>query len=140
MSIEANTAAVRKFWDGINTHRLEYLDEVCTTDFINHDPNLPNPHADLPTTKQLVGGILAGFPDLHSAEDDLIAAGDKVVVRRTFHGTHTGAFMGIAPTGKKITYTGIFIAHLTGGKVSEQWVNADNLSILQQLGVIPMPG
>jgi len=140
MSTEENTAAVRRFWEGFNAHNLDVWDEVCTSDFINHDPGLPTPDADLPTIKQTIGGLLAAFPDMTSSEDDLIAAGDKVVTRRTMRGTHKGEFMGVLPTGKDIAFSGAWIAHLSNGKLKEMWVYFDALGLLIQLGAIPAPG
>ena len=139
MSTEQNIAAVRRFWEGFNAHNLNVWDEVCTTDFINHDPGLPTPDADLPTLKQTIGGLLAAFPDMTSSEEDLIAAGDKVVVRRTLRGTHKGEFMGVAATGKEMAFTGVWLAHLSDGKLKEQWVYFDTLGLLRQMGAIPAP-
>ena len=83
---------------------------------------------------------LTAFPDLHFTVEDLIAEGDKVVARLTVRGTQQGAFMGIPPTGKHVTVTGIDINRLAGGKSVEHWLNMDTLGLLQQLGVIPAPG
>jgi len=141
MATEDNITAVRRFWEGFNTHNLNVWDEVCTANFMNHDPSLPTPHADLPTIKQTIGELFfPAFPNLTSSEEDLIATGDRVVIRRTFRGTHTGALMGVAPTGKAATWTGIFIDRLTGGKIAEQWVVFDALSMLQQIGAVALPG
>jgi predicted ester cyclase len=135
----ANVRAVRRFWDGFNAHALDVWDEVCAATFRNHDPGLPTPDADLPTLKRTIGGLLAAFPDLASSEDALLAAGDAVAVRRTLRGTHTGAFLGIAPTGRAVTFTGIWLARLGGGRLEEQWVSFDALGLLRQLGAIPSP-
>jgi hypothetical protein len=139
-SIEANVAAVRRFWEGFNGHNLAVWDEVCAASFINHDPGLPRPDADLPSIKSVIGGMLAAFPDMQSTEDDLVADGEAVVVRRTMRGTHQGEFMGIAPTARAVTFTGIWLARLNGGRLQEQWVNFDALGLLRQLGAIPEPG
>jgi hypothetical protein len=139
-SIDANVAAVRRFWEGFNAHDLTVWDEVCAASFINHDAGLPTPDADLPTIKQTIGGLIAAFPDIQSSEEDLIADADAVVVRRTMRGTHRSEFMGIAPTGKVITFTGIWLARLNGGKLQEQWVSFDALGLLRQIGAIPGPG
>jgi predicted ester cyclase len=69
--------------------------------------------------------------------EDLIAEGDKVVVRGTLRGTHQGDFMGIPPTGKVVTFTAIAICRFAGGKEVEHWSNADVLGLMQQLGAIP---
>ena len=140
MSTEQNKAAVRRYWEGYNAHNLDVWDEVCTPNYINHDPGLPVPDADLQTTKQIIGEGQAVFPDIKSSEEDLIAEGDKVVVRRTFRGTHKGEFAGVAASGKEVTFSGIFIARLTGGKIEEQWANVDFLGLLQQIGAVPAPG
>jgi ketosteroid isomerase-like protein len=139
MTTETNVAAVRRFWNGFNAHDLVIWDTVCSAGFVNHDPGLPTPDADLPTIKHTIGGLLAAFPDLRSSEDDLIATGDRVVVRRTMRGTHRGPFMGIAPTGKAVTFTGIWLAHLREGKIAEQWVSFDALGLLRQIGAISTP-
>ena len=140
MATDINVAAVRRFWDGFNAHNLAVWDEVCTTSFVNHDPGLPTPDADLPTLKQTIGGLLAAFPDVRSSEDDLLAVGDRVAVRRTMQGTHQGEFMGIGPTGQAVTFGGIWLARLSGGKLEEQWVYFDALGLLRQIGAVPPPG
>jgi predicted ester cyclase len=70
----------------------------------------------------------------------MIAEGDKVVQRWTFRGTHQGEFMGIPATGVQVILSAIEIFRLADGKIAEQWVEADNLGSLQQLGVIPALG
>lgn len=81
--------------------------------------------------------LINAFPDFHLTIEDQIAEGDKVVTRVTFRGTHQGEFHGIAATGKRVTYTGIAIDRVEDGKVVEGWHQADELSLLQQLGVVP---
>lgn len=138
---EVNIAVVRRFWQGFNAHNLAVWDEVCAPDFVNHDPGLPTPDTDLPTTKQTIAAVmLAPFPDIQSAEQDLVAEGDKVAVRRLFRGTHNGPFLGVPPTGKPITFSAIFWSRLRDGKIVEQWVNFDALGLLQQLGLVPPLG
>jgi predicted ester cyclase len=72
--------------------------------------------------------------------DDLIAEGEKVSYRWTARGTHQGEFLGIAPTGKQMTTTGIVIERLTNGKLTEGWTSSDTLGLMRQLGAIPEPG
>ncbi len=116
MSQEDNKAAVRRYWEGFNTHNLDVWDEVSTPNFINHDPGLPVPDADLKTIKEVIGGMLAAFPDIDSTEDDLICEGDKIVVRRTFSGTHKGEFFGVPASGNQVTFGGIFISRFSRGQ------------------------
>ena len=136
---EENKAVVRRFWEAFNSHNLDGWDEVCTASFMNHDPGLPTPHADLPTLKQTIGMLQTAFPDLKASEDDLISEGDRVVTRRTFRGTHKSEFMGVPPSGKDVEFSGIFISGLSGGRIEEQWVVFDALGLLQQIGAVPSP-
>ena len=84
--------------------------------------------------------LLTASPDLHITVEDQVAEGDKVVTRYTTRGTHQGPFMGIPPTGKHVTVTGIVITRFANCKEVEEWANADWLGLLQQLGVVPTPG
>ena len=90
-TMTANIAAIQRFWLGFNTHNLDIWDEVCAPDFVNHDPGLPTPDADLVTIKQTIAHLMLGaFPDLQSIEQDLLVDGDKVLTRRLLRGTHQG--------------------------------------------------
>ena len=77
------------------------------------------------------------FPGYQLTAEDMIAEGDKVVVRSTFHGTHKGDWMGIPPTGKQVTMPLILIYRIADGKIAEHWMQADTLGLLQQLGAMP---
>jgi len=90
--------------------------------------------------KQFISIYRTAYPDTHFTVEDQVAEGDKVATRWTATGTHRGELMGIAPTGKRVTVTGIAITRVTNGKIVETWNNFDALGQLQQLGVIPVPG
>ncbi len=81
--------------------------------------------------------LRAAFPDLHQTIEEQISEGDKVAYRWTARGTHQGGLMGIAPTGNRVTFTGISIARLVDGKIEEIWENHDALGMMQQLRAIP---
>lgn len=84
-----------------------------------------------------VASLLRGFPDIRFSVEDVIAEGDRAVVRWTWSGTHTGDFRGFAPTGKSIHDTGTVIYLIADGKIIRSWLETDRLGVLQQLGVIP---
>jgi predicted ester cyclase len=86
--------------------------------------------------KRLLRMHRAAFADAEATIDDQIAEGDKVVTRWTFRSTHKGKFMGIAPTGKRVTITGINIHRIEGGKIVELWRQKDVLGLMQQLGAV----
>jgi predicted ester cyclase len=83
---------------------------------------------------------LSAFPDLRFAVEDMVAEGEKVVLRYTIRGTHKGELLGISPTDKQVTLTATETYRLAGGMIEEQWVNMDALGMMQQLGAIPQPG
>ena len=140
MTTEENKAVVRRFTDEVwNTGNLAIIDELFASTWVGHDlpPGLAPGREGL---KQMVGAFRAAFSDIRATVDDQIAEGDAVAWRWTFQGTHSGEFMGIPPTSKKITLTGISIDRLAGGKFVERWDSADTLGMMQQLGVISAPG
>jgi len=140
MSTEENKALDRhvleKVWHKGN---LAVVDELADENVVNHVPSGP-PLKGPEAYKQFVLMYRSAFPDLHFTIEDQIAEGDKVVMRYTARGTHKGELMGIPPTGKQITVTGITIGHIVGGKYVESWANYDALGMIQQLGVIASMG
>jgi steroid delta-isomerase-like uncharacterized protein len=136
---EHNKTVVRRFYEGLNTRNLAVIDELIAPDFVDHSAppgHLPGPQG----MHQTVTMFLSAFPDLHWTIEDAVAEGNKVVLRLTARGTHRGAFQGIPPTGKQVTVTGLIISRLADGKIAEEWANRDVLGLLQQLGVVAVPG
>lgn len=149
MSLEENKELVRSFFDEVwNNGNLDYLDEVYSEDFQLHAlwQNTSAGGAIEATgtepAKQVIGGWLKGFPDLKVTVEDQIAEGDLVGSRHSSLGTHTEAFMGIPPTGKQATVTGMTLTRIKDGKMVEAWTCWDALGMLEQLGVAggPPPG
>ena len=139
MSTEENKAIARHvIEEGWNQGNTAVFDEVYATNYVGHDPSMTIQGSE--GFKQVYAAYRTAFPDLHLTIEDQIAEGDKVVSRWTFRGTHRGELMGILPTGKQVTVTGIVISHFANGKIVESWFNSDDLGMLQQLGVVPMPG
>ena len=139
MSALDNKALIRRMTEALNNGTWrEAFDALCTPTFVGHDPTAP---ADVVGPQALKDYAydpwFAAFPDAQATIEDLIAEGDKVVTRSTLRGTHRGEFMGIAPTGKHVTFTGIAIFRIEEGKIAEGWNNFDVLGLMQQLGVIP---
>ena len=140
MSLEENKAVVRRFAEEVGSGKnLELLDELVSAEFVNHNP-LPGAGSDFEGLRQAFTILHSAFPDFHGTIEHLVAEGDLVVFHGTNQGTHQGDFLGIAPTGKRVTFSGIIIFHVAEGKIVERWAQLDNLSLLQQLGAIPAPG
>jgi predicted ester cyclase len=137
---EDNTALVRRFVDEVQSGgNTDLIDEICSPEFVNHSapPGLP---ADREGIKILTTMFKGAFPDSYFTVEDMIAEGDKVVTRKTFHGTHEGEFMSIPPSGRIVNVSLIDVVRISDGKVVEHWSVGDDLGMMQQLGVIPKPG
>ena len=139
MSTEENKALMRRAYEEVYNQRvLADLDELCDPDFVYHSASMTI--QGLQAYKHFASLLFSAFPDGHFNLEDMIAEGDRVVVRHTFRGTHQGDFRGIPPTGKQVTTTAIVISRIANGKAIEAWFNGDDLGRMQQLGVIPVPG
>ncbi len=139
MSTEQNKTIVRRVFDEIvNKGNLGVADELLAADYVNHDFPAPAPGAE--GFKLVTTMFRSAFPDIVVTLEDEFAEGDKVVTRGVFAGTHTGEFMGIPATGRKVTIKYLDIWRLENGKAKENWVQMDLLGLMQQLGVIPAPG
>ena len=108
---------------------------------VNHDPELrvhtPMGDWDFQTYMGFMNTLIEAFPDCQYHAEDVIAEGDKVVVRYTMTGTQQGDFQGIPPTGKPVKIEGIGIVRIGGGRMQEFWFASDMLGMMQQLGAIP---
>jgi predicted ester cyclase len=134
---ERNKAVVRRFIEEIQNRKdWSVFDELNAPDFVNLSapPGMPN---DREGGKMYLSSFLSAFPDSHITIDDMIAEGDRVATKKTFTGTHTGEFNGIAPTGNRIELQYVDILRLRDGQIIEHWLSLDQLSFMQQLGVIP---
>jgi steroid delta-isomerase-like uncharacterized protein len=139
MSIEQNKQAVGRYYtDVLNDGRLDVLNEIAVEDYVEHDPfpGQGNGRADFAARVQL---LRSAFAPLRFDVEDVIAEGDRVVVRWTSTGRHSGEFLGIPPTEREYTISGIDIHRLDEGLMSEHWHVVDQLSQLQQLGLFPVP-
>ena len=135
MSSEENKRIVRRYQEIYNENDLEALGEVLSKD-LRTPKIMPGIPTGMEGAKAAHRIMLAGFPDYQTRIDDLFAEGDKVAARITMSGTHTGLFMGIPPTGRQVSFTGIYIARIANGKIAEHWGEEDGVSLLQQLGVL----
>ena len=137
MSTEENKAIVRSMTEEFyNQGNVESAERFFADTYGHHDPASPQVR-DRDGLKQVLRAFLAGCPDLHITIDQLLAEGDTVTKRWSYHATHTGDLAGLPPTLKCITMSGLELFRLEGGKIVECWLGYDNFSLMQQLGVIP---
>ncbi|NUP19082.1 MAG: ester cyclase [Streptomyces sp.] len=136
MSAETNKALVRRLFEEVlNGRRMELIDELAATDYQEHDP-LPGQREGREGLKDRVTMLVEGLAPTFSI-DDIIAEGDRVVVRWTNDATHSGTFLGIPPTGRSCRFAGVDIFRLDGGRLVEHWHVVDQLTMLQQLELLP---
>jgi predicted ester cyclase len=137
--LEENKAIVRKVIEAENKKDLGLLDEFLSSDYVDGR----NTHFEvrgLEHYKQWYAGVYKGFPDYNETIEDIIAEGDKVCVRLKITATHTGEYLGLAPTGKKVIILATQIWSIIDGTVVEGWGVADSLDAYRQLGVVEYKG
>jgi steroid delta-isomerase-like uncharacterized protein len=134
MSAQENKALVRRAWELADNP--DVLDEVYAPDVLWHEPD--QEIRGLEQAKQFVPTYNIAFPDMTVTVEDVIAEGDKVVTRVTLRGTHQGETEEFGPpTGRQVELKGITISRIEDSKIVEEWDAYDNLSMLQQLGLVP---
>jgi predicted ester cyclase len=135
---EENKALVRRFVAAADRLDFEQASACLSPDIVVHLPGLPVP-LDFATFFQFGQMWHNAFPNERTVFDEQVAEGDRVVSRMTSVATHLGNFQSIAPTGKRIQVSGIWIDRIAGGKIVERWGIMDMMSVMQQLGVVPLP-
>jgi predicted ester cyclase len=123
MSIEQNKAFVRRYIEAISG---KVKTPALVSEFVA-DEHL----------KRHIADFEVGFPRYVLTIEDILAEGDKVVIRSLFRGVHQGMFMGRAPTGKKIEVPLMLIYRIADGKIVDHWMQADTLKLAQSLGAVP---
>jgi steroid delta-isomerase-like uncharacterized protein len=135
---EQNRELVRRLNEEFhNRGRIhELIQERFAPDFVNHSapPGLPPTREG---NEMFSTAFRQAFPDYQVTIHEVIVEGDKVVTRKTFSGTHRAEWMGVPASGRKISFGGIDIVRIAGGKVVEHWGEFDMLTLLQQIGALP---
>ena len=141
-SLERNKELARRFV--LEHNQAGYgatFDAILASDCALHEylPGLPAT-MDRTAYEQFIAMFRGALPDIQNSVDDIVAAGDKVVVRWSGRGTHTGvALLGVPASGAEVTAHGVYVFRIVAAKIIEVWDNWDNLNVLQQLGGLPMP-
>ena len=134
MSIDDNKALIRRFYEEVwNQGNLSAADEVFAADYVRHDLRPGHPPGGPEGQKAIARLFRAAFPDIYMSVDLMMAEGDMVMARWVTHGTHTGPWAGVPPTGKAVTFVGVNIFRIADGKVVEIWNHRDDQGLMQQL-------
>jgi steroid delta-isomerase-like uncharacterized protein len=139
MSTEENkTAVCRGFEEIFNQGNVDAVDDLFTPDVVfNSTARQEGPTRGREEYKEFVRGFLAAFSDVRFSIHDIVAEGDKVVVRATGDATHIREYQGIPATGKRISVPEMIMIRAVDGKCAEAWSMFDTMSMLQQLGLVP---
>jgi len=140
MAAQSAELSRRIFEDVWNRKNLNAIDDLISANYIHHDANSPAA-SGIDGYKQFVNYYMNAFPDAHFTIDDAFTDGQNTevqndVTRWTVVGTHEGELAGIPRTGRRFFVTGISIARIANGKITESWNNWDALGLMQQLGVV----
>lgn len=139
MSTEENKAIVHRFFElGPSSGDMNAANALLDPNFALHTP-LPSAPG-IQGINDVLTACRAAFEHLNVTVEDMVAEGNKVTARFTACGIHKGPFMGLPPTGKSITMTGIEIFRIENGKIAELWGEANMFGLMQQLGIIPAFG
>jgi steroid delta-isomerase-like uncharacterized protein len=140
MSAEENKAIVERFWKVWEEGNIDLVEELLAADHVNHNPATPDQPAGAEGVREVVTMFRSAMPDLKVVIEDMIAEGDKVLVRYTLEGTHEGELFGIPPTGRRLSIKSMAVERVSEGKLREHWRITDSLDMMQQLGVVPESG
>ncbi len=137
--MEDNNSVVRRFIEEvINRGNIESANEFVWEDVVEQVP-FPGQGPGLEGLKGVLRGMRDAFPDLHFSVEEQISAGDKVLTRFEWTGTHRGFFLGVPTTGRPVRVWGMVIDRLVDGRIKDTRIIMDTLGLMAQLGVFP-PG
>jgi steroid delta-isomerase-like uncharacterized protein len=140
--LDQNKATIRRIREElVPAHNLAALDELYTEDYVYHGIPMLGERKGRSAFRDMMAGFLAALPDLRENVSEQVAENDRVVTLLVGSGTHSGPLLGIPGTGRRINWSGVVISRFaTDGRIAEEWVEFDALSLLQQLGaVLQMP-
>jgi predicted ester cyclase len=140
-SVERNKAVSRRWIEVFNERDDAGDADVRTQDYVAYAPvSLEPTPLNSEAWTRFLAGFVEAFPDLQLTVEDAVGEGDLVAQRIHFAGTHTGEFQGLPPTNRKVTFSGLELNRFVDGRVAEHWFQMDSLTLLQQLGLVVLPG
>ena len=140
-SVERNKAVSRRWIEVFNERDDAAEADVRTQNYVAYAPvSLEPTPLDSETWTRFLSGFVEAFPDLRITVEDAVGEGDLVAQRVHFAGTHAGEFQGLPPTHKEVTFSGLELNRFVDGRVAEHWFQMDSLTLLQQVGLVVVPG
>ena len=133
----ANIELMRSAFAAMNRGDLDACVGLLTPDFIINLAGAPYADSGPRAWRKNAEMLFSAFPDIQIHVEDMFAGDDKVAARVRLKGTHTGEFLGNPPTGNKIDYESNELYRIAGGKIAEEWICSDMLTLMSQIGAIP---
>ena len=131
---DAGKAVVRRNTEEVQGKgRFDVFEELFADDFVDHTPQ-PGTTPDKAGVHKLYGYLREAFPDFHAEIHWQLADGDRATTYKTYHGTHEGPFLGVAPTHRKIHFEPVDVMRVRNGKITDHWGVGNLLSLMQQIG------
>ena len=134
---EENKTLARRWADIFNQDNLDLVEEIYASDFVLHDPAMPEDLRGVEGAREFYSMYISAFPDTEITIEDQVAEGDTVATRWTARGTHEGELMGVPRSGNRVEVPGMTLSRIEGGKIAEEWNNYDALGLMQAIGAIP---
>ena len=135
--ITSGQSLAEAFVTMLNEHDPDLVDRFVAPDYRNHNAIVPDGRE---ANRQFWAGFFAALPDLTATMEDLVIAGDRVVGRFVYRGTHAGDFMGIPASGQSVEMRSIDIWRVENGMFAEHWDELNTLQVFQQMGVLAPMG
>ncbi len=139
MATEQNKALVLQFYKAFDDRKMEQALDLLAPNFVAHLAGVPKP-LDGEGFKQFGMSFYLAFNQGQHLFNEVVVADDRVVTCGTFTATHLGEFQGLPPTGKQISLSIMHIDRVENGKIVEHWGQGDALRLMQQLGIVFLPG
>jgi steroid delta-isomerase-like uncharacterized protein len=134
---EVAKAVVRRNTEEVQSQgNFDVFEELFADDFLDHTPQ-PGRTPDKDGAREPYRTLRAAFPDFHAVIHWQLADGDRVTTYKTYHGTHRGTFLGVAPTGRTIHFETVDVMQVRNGKITAHWGVANLFSLMEQLGAWP---
>ena len=138
MTEKENVQLANQAFAALNAHDIDGYLKLIDESYVGESETLGTVHGRA-GVRQTLTTMFQAFPDLQIQTEELIATSDHIIGRSVLTGTHNGTFAGVAATGKKVSWHSCNVVEIKNGKAIRSRIYADNVSLLRQLGVLPMP-
>jgi len=137
VGLEENKQLCRDYFAAFLARDTDWMERHIAPEFVRHDPGLPFEVRGPEGVAQLHDALVPALPDIELPLEDFVAEGEKVLVRLTVHGTHTGPFGELEATGRRIEHDVLDLFQIRDDRLVEHWALLDNLGMMRQLGALP---